>query len=621
MGGLSMFLLMTPLYAEATLLVETVARPAIQWHEWGPEAFRRAETEDKLIVLDLTAVWCHACHVMDRTTYADPRIIQLLNDHFIPVRVDTDRRPDLESRYRAGGWPTTNVLLPTGEILFQANALESEEMEKILLEVRSIYATDKAALREQASRIWSRVKEKVEAGSSRGHALQASMVEQSVEVMRTQFDPVNGGFRDAPKFFEPEAIQMAFAHGFFEKDPELIKMGLYTLEKQVALFDPVWGGFYRYAEQTDWTHPHFEKMLTIQAQNLRNYVEAFQLTGDLQYQRIALALIEYVSRFLTDPQTGMFYESQDAEVRGAEEGHVVSGEEYYALNENKRLGIGLPRVDRRIFTGSNALMAWVYLHASPVLAKPEMQEKALQTINRLFEKRFDVKRGLAHGGTEGAFSLYGLLSDHILLGRALLEAFSTTGQSRFLQNAEALAEVSQQLLHDPVNGGFFDHPRLSEKLGLLKLPAKPVRENFQAALWYLTLFHLTGKPEYRSIAEMTLQSMVTSLQPLPIALVGLAIDQWFRTPVHIAVVGIVDEPQTKALMVESRRLYCPGKIVRGFNPQEGKPKWGDIVFPYDGRPVAFVCTDRLCSPPVFQAEAIQESIAEMLAILKEPMQK
>ncbi|PJA80086.1 MAG: hypothetical protein CO149_01345, partial [Nitrospirae bacterium CG_4_9_14_3_um_filter_51_5] len=586
-----------------------------------PDVFGRAQAEDKLILLDLTAVWCHACHVMDQTTYANPHIIQLLNARFIPVRVDTDQRPDLEARYRSGGWPTTNLLLPTGEILFQANALDSEEMEAMLLEVQSVYATDKAGLLKEASQLWDRVKEKVEASPSRGNVLQASMVKQSVEMMRAQFDGINGGFRDAPKFFEPEAIQMALAHGFFEDDSELLKMGLDTLEKQVRLLDPVWGGFYRYAEQADWSRPHFEKMLTIQALNLRNYVEAFQLTGDLQFKRIAVALIEYVSRFLTDPQTGLFYESQDADVRDAEEGLFVTGTAYYALSESRRLAIGIPRVDQRIFTGSNALMAWAYLHASPVLGKPEIRETALQVLNRLFEKRFDVKRGLAHVETEGVHRLYGLLSDHILFGQALLEAYSVTGQSRFLQNAEALAEAGQQLLQDSVHGGFFDHPRLSDTLGLLKLPTKPATENFRAALWYLTLFHLTGKEAYRSIAERTLQAMVTSRQPLPLALSGFVIDQWFRIPLHIAVVGISGDARTNVLLLEGRRMFWPGKIVKGFDPREGQPRWGDIVFPYDERPVAFVCTDRMCSAPVFQAEAMKESVADMLAILRGPLQK
>jgi uncharacterized protein len=617
--GLSVFLLMGSLHAETPSVDEAAGRQAIQWHEWGPEPFQRAQAEDKLLVLDLTAVWCHACHVMDRTTYADPRIIHLLNTDFIPVRVDTDQRPDLEARYRAGGWPTINLLLPTGEILFQANAMESDEMEALLHEVQSIYVTDKADLLKEASQIWQPMEEKAEVNPPRGDTLQNSMVEQSVAIIKEQFDPIHGGFRDAPKFFEPETIEMAFAHGFLKNDSELIQIGLDTLTKQLPLLDPVWGGFYRYAEQSDWSQPHFEKILTVQAWNLRNYVEAYQLTGDAQFKRIALALIQYVSRFLTDPHTGLFYESQDAEVRDEEGEFLISGAEYYSLDESQRLAIGLPYVDQRVFTGSNALMAGAYLHAYPVLEKPEIREKALEALNQLLESRFDVKRGLAHAEIKSQFAVYGLLSDHILFGQALLEAFSATGQSHFLERAEALADVNLQLLEDSVNGGFFDHPGISNGLGLLKLPAKPVRENFQAVLWYLALFHFTGKPEYRSVAEGTLQAMINSLQPLPIGLAGLAIDQWFRVPVHIAVVGSPGNPKTQALLLEGRRLFCPGKIVRVFDPRKGQLKWDEIVFPFDGRSVAFVCTDRICSAPVFQAEVLNENLVEILAVLKEPV--
>ena len=104
----------------------------IQWYEWESEAFNRAQAEDKLILLDLTAVWCHACHVMDQTTYADPLVLAWRQSNFIAVRVDTDQRPDLEARYRTGGWPTTSLLLPPGEILFQANSLEPAVMVELL---------------------------------------------------------------------------------------------------------------------------------------------------------------------------------------------------------------------------------------------------------------------------------------------------------------------------------------------------------------------------------------------------------------------------------------------------------------------------------------------------------
>ena len=141
---------------------ESNNQSGLNWYEWEQEAFDRAQTEDKLILLDLTAVWCHACHVMDQTTYADPQVLALLQANFIAVRVDTDQRPDLESRYRTGGWPTTSLLLPTGEILFQANSLEPDVMIELLQEAKVLYAAEKEDLRQQAAQLWESVKKGVQ---------------------------------------------------------------------------------------------------------------------------------------------------------------------------------------------------------------------------------------------------------------------------------------------------------------------------------------------------------------------------------------------------------------------------------------------------------------------------
>ena len=131
----------------------------VHWVNWEEKNFRVALESDKLILLDLTAVWCHACHVMDETTYADPSIISLLNSQFIPVRVDTDQRPDIDARYRQGGWPTTSILLPTGEIVFQANFLEPEAMREVLLESQKHYRQNKQAMLTKAEEIWVKVEE------------------------------------------------------------------------------------------------------------------------------------------------------------------------------------------------------------------------------------------------------------------------------------------------------------------------------------------------------------------------------------------------------------------------------------------------------------------------------
>ena len=603
-----------PLVAESHQ-IDIEHQSDLQWHEWGKRAFARAQAEDKLILLDLTAVWCHACHVMDQTTYADPTVRTLLHDHFVPIRVDTDQRPDLETRYKTSGWPTTNVLLPTGEILFQANSLEPDVMITLLQEAKMLYETEKADLTLQAAKLRDHMETRVKKKPENG-AWSSSVVAQSVAMMKREFDAVNGGFRDHPKFFEPDAIQMAMTYGFFEPDRELVNMGLTTLKRQMLLLDTVWGGFYRYAEQADWRQPHYEKMLHIQAQNLENYITAYQLTGNTEFKHIAHRIIDYVERFLRDPQTGQFFESQDADVRDETGMALVSGDEFFSWDWVHRKARGFPRVDQKIYTGSNADMAWAYFHAAPVLKMPSLQDRAHHILKRILLERLDPEKGLRHETGDGSVNLHGLLSDHVRLGRALIAGFRTTEDQWFLEQSEDLANLTQTLLGDPNGGGYFDRPSSSDDVGLLSFQTKPPRENIQMARWNLDLFHLTGRETYRLNAERTLQGVVGTPQPLPIALIGLAADEWFRPPIHIAVIGRTDDTKTQSLRNEAVRLYCPRKIIKVFDPQKGPMKWGAVSFPYEGKAVAFVCTDQMCLPPVNQPEIMKDRLNELLADLR-----
>jgi len=276
----------------------------------------------------------------------------------------------------------------------------------------------------------------------------------------------------------------------------------------------------------------------------------------------------------------------------------------------------MPFVDDRMYTGSNADMAWAYLHAAQVLGMPELRKRAIHVLKRIVTERFDQEKGVVHGAGDASVNLQGMLSDQIRLGLALVGAFRTTERSWFLDQAEALVGTTQKLLEDAKGGGFFDRPSSSNDVGLLNVPRKPARENIQAVRLYLDLFYLTNKDEYRSTAERTLQSVVGTPQPLPVALIGLAVDEWFRPPVHIAVVGKPDDVRTKALWDEAWQLYCPRKMVKIFDPQQGAMTWGEISFPYNGAPSAFICTDQMCLPPVNQAEEMPERLNELLGDLR-----
>ena len=600
------------LLATLALASQAPAASAVHWSAWGPTAFDRARAEDKLILLDLTAVWCHACHVMEETTYLDPAVVELLNAEFVPIRVDTDRRPDIAARYKHGGWPTTSVLLPSGEILFQANALTPDAMLDVLRTSDAFYRENKEEMAERVARIWERVEAAQRADRQPDGPIHPEMLIQVLDVMQQAYDPVSGGFRDAPKFFEPEAITLAFSHHFWQGEPEWRHMALSTLDQQLKLHDPVWGGFFRYAEGKDWSKPHYEKLLSIQASNSINYLEAYQVTGLERYRDVVEETLRYVTRFLSDPEGG-FYASQDADVPNTAD---VSGDEFFALNESQRLAFGTPSVDRTILTDWNALMITASLKVSQVLDNTEAREFALKTLGRLYNERYRPGRGLAHLLHDGRPGEFGLLADQVFFAEALLEAFVTTGLSRYLEQAETVIEETIRQFEDTRGGGYVDRVPSASSLGLLRFPHKDLRVNAALSMVFSDLFYLTRNPRYREKAEQVLQ-MIVAAGSFPVAQTGRAIHRFLYDPVHIVVVGEKSGIDAQALFRRSLALYVPGKLVRFLDPRVDSLAIGEVTFPRVSGPFAYVCTERLCSSPIARADELPDRFREMFAALVE----
>ena len=591
------------------------AAPAIHWSGWGEQAFERARTEDKLILLDLTAVWCHACHVMDETTYVDPAVVRLLNAEFVPVRVETDQRPDIAARYKHGGWPTTSVLLPSGEILFQANALPPDALLEVLRTSETFYRENKQDMAERVARIWERVESAQRASRQPHGRIYPEMLPSILEMMKLEYDPVSGGFRDAPKFFEPEAIGLAFSRYFWHRDPEWQRMALFTLDQQLKLYDPVWGGFFRYAENADWSHPHYEKLLSIQATNLLNYLEAYQVTGLSQYREVVEGTMRYVKRFLSGQ--GGFYASQDADVRNAEHSDAgMPGDEFFALAKSQRLAVGMPAVDRTILTDWNALMIKASLRVSQVLENKQVRDFALKTLRRLYKERYQPGRGLAHLLQDGYPREFGLLADQVFFADALIEAFLTTGSSHYLKQAETVIEDAIRLFEDSQGGGYFDRTPSASSLGLLKFPHKDLPVNAALSVVFSDLFYLTQDPRYREKAEHILQ-MIMEAGSLPVAHTGLALHRFLYYPVHIVVVGEKSQAEARHLFDRSLALYVPGKLVRFLDPRVDSLSIGEVTFPKVPGSFAYVCTDRLCSSPIAQADELPDRFQEMFTALTE----
>ncbi len=301
----------------------------VQWHEWSEQAFAKAVREDKPILLDIGAVWCHWCHVMDRESYEDPSLAAVINQYFVAIKVDRDERPDVDSRYQAavqsmsgqGGWPLTAVLTPEGQPYFGGTYFPPEErygrpsFERVLRTMAEVWRTKRDEVAETAGSVMAAI-EHGETFAGRSGQLSMALVDKLAAHATGQFDPHHGGFGSQPKFPHPSALDLLIDVGGRTGDETAKKTVVVTLEKMAhgGVYDQLAGGFHRYSVDERWVVPHFEKMLYDNAGLLKNYVHAFQTFVNPEFARVAKDIIRWMDAELTDRERGGFYASQDADV-------------------------------------------------------------------------------------------------------------------------------------------------------------------------------------------------------------------------------------------------------------------------------------------------------------------
>ncbi len=300
----------------------------IRWQEWGEAAFETAQRENKPMLLDIGAVWCHWCHVMDRESYDDPEVAQIVNENFIAVKVDRDERPDIDSRYQAavsaisgqGGWPLTAFLTPDGKPFYGGTYFPPQDQwgrpsfKRVLTSIASAYREKHADVTEQSKMVEQAISQ---AESFTGHSGRFSprVVDAIVQSALGMFDPANGGFGQAPKFPHPAALDLLIEHYARTGDEQVRNVFVTTLERmaQGGVYDQLAGGFHRYSVDERWVVPHFEKMCYDNSELLKNYVHAFQVTGLEFFAEVGRDIIRWMDEWLGDRERGGFYASQDAD--------------------------------------------------------------------------------------------------------------------------------------------------------------------------------------------------------------------------------------------------------------------------------------------------------------------
>jgi uncharacterized protein YyaL (SSP411 family) len=300
----------------------------IRWHQWGPEAFALAQREDKPILLDIGAVWCHWCHVMDRESYDNPEVAAVINEHFIAIKVDRDERPDVDSRYQTavsavsgqGGWPLTAFLTPDGKPFYGGTYFPPDDQwgrpgfKRVLLAIAGAYREKRAEVTEQASMVGNLLAQS-EAFAAPAAEFSPRVIDSIVAAAVKMFDAQHGGFGNAPKFPHPSVIDLLIERYARTRNEELKNIFATTLERMArgGVYDQLAGGFHRYSVDERWIVPHFEKMSYDNSELLKNYVHAAQVTGDPFFARVARDIIRWMDEWLSDREHAGFYASQDAD--------------------------------------------------------------------------------------------------------------------------------------------------------------------------------------------------------------------------------------------------------------------------------------------------------------------
>jgi uncharacterized protein len=344
------------LHSAASSYLRSAQHQPVSWHPWGEAAFSRAQAENKPILLDIGAVWCHWCHVMDRESYEDPEIARIINDHFIAVKVDRDERPDVDSRYQAavsaisgqGGWPLTAFLTPDGRPYFGGTYFPRDDrygrpgFGRVLLTMSQIWRERRDEALESAASVMGAI-EHNESFSARNGDLSLALVDKIAASAVSQFDSRHGGFGSQPKFPHPAILDLLLEVAVNRGNQSAGQAFTVTLEQMArgGVYDQLAGGFHRYSVDERWVVPHFEKMIYDNTELLRNYAHAYQSFVREDFRRTAEEIIAWLDAVMTDRKRGGFFASQDADINLDDDGDYFTWtlDEARAVLDADELGV------------------------------------------------------------------------------------------------------------------------------------------------------------------------------------------------------------------------------------------------------------------------------------------
>lgn len=613
------------------------AHNPVNWFAWGDEALAKSKTEDKPILLSIGYSSCHWCHVMEHESFENEEIARIMNENFVNIKVDKEERPDVDQIYMNfiqltsghGGHPMTVFLTPDGVPFFGGTYFppvpryNMPSFPEILESVANAYRERREEIETSTVGILGELK-RVGAAEASNLTFSNEQLNQAFRSIAKSYDPVNGGFGDAPKFPAPMTLEFCLKYWARTGDSKALEIVSNSCRKIASggIYDQLGGGFHRYTVDAIWLTPHFEKMLYDNAQLALIYLHAYQATNDDYFKQIAFETLEYIKREMTDPSGG-FYSATDAdsegvegkffvwtpreikEVLGAQDARVFclhfdvseagNFENHNVLNvpqpleeSARQLGVSVetlteilqrgkkllyeqrakrvpPFRDEKVLTAWNGLTLTAFAEAGAILENTDFIKIAVKNADFLLTNLLDENGYLLRSWKDGTAKISAFVEDYANLADGLMALYQTTGDLRWLTSAKDLTDKMLKEFWDEDAGGFFFTGKNHEQLILRSKDyfdnATP-SGNSVAADVLLKLAVLTGDESYRDYATSLFSLMGNFMRRYPQAF-GRALsafDFYLNVPTEIVVIG-ENNHERAALLRQIWKRYIPNKVV------------------------------------------------------------
>jgi hypothetical protein len=574
----------------ASILPAETAATEIHWQSWSNDVFVQAKREHKFVLLDLEAVWCHWCHVMDDVTYADPAVRKELNDHYLLVKVDQDSRPDLSNRYEDYGWPATVVFnADGGEIVKRQGYMPPKPMLSMLEAIVEDPTPGPSVVAEAPIQFATNA------------AMPAALVATLHKNFNAQYDASATGWGFGHKYLDADSVEYAMLLAL-RGDKQSEQRVRATLANEQKLIDPVWGGAYQYSVGGDWDEPHYEKLVGIQADVMRTYSYAYAQWDDPAYLAAAHKIQSYVHNFLTSPE-GAFYVSQDADLVPGEH-----SDKYYALDDKGRRRQGVPHVDQHLYARENGWMIQSLCELYAASGDRSALDAALVSAKWVVAHRAIDGGGFRHGDHDAAGPYLG---DTLSMGRAFLALYVVTGDRQWLTRAKAAGGFIATQFSLKSEPGFATSKSATDAA---YHPHPDRDENAQTARFANLLYQYTGDENSKAVAEHAMRYLATrsiALRPMA-GTVLLAETEFTSDPIHVTIVGAANDFTSKQLFTDALAAPSSYKRIELWDPKQSKPVRDDVTYPEMSRPAAFLCRQRSCSTPIFDSAKLTVKIDQAL---------